>query len=65
MAIVREFTSRDGVHVIVRDDCYRDISEEEYRRRRDAVAEAILFVELRAAEARMRKEGNVRDIQGH
>lgn len=65
MAIVREFIARNGAHVIVRDDCYRDASEEELNRRRAEVAEAILFAELRAAEVRMRKEREARELQGH
>lgn len=64
MAIVKEFTARNGAHVIVRDDCYRDASPEELERRYEEIRRAIIFAETRAAEVRMRKEREARELQG-
>lgn len=45
MAIVMEFTHPNGCHVVVRDDCYRDLTGEEVARRRHEISRAILRVD--------------------
>ena len=57
MAIIREFTCKNGAHVIVRDDAYRDCSPEEIERRRAEVVRAMEFIALRNARAAMEREG--------
>ena len=64
MAIVMDFISRNGAHVIVRDDCYRDCTPEEIERRRAEVVRAMEFIALRnaqlTAEARRKETGGTR-----
>lgn len=57
MAIIREFICKNGAHVIVRDDAYRDCSPEEIERRRAEVVRAMEFIALRNARAAMESEG--------
>lgn len=61
MAIVMEFTHPNGCHVIVRDDCYRDLTREEVARRRHEISRAILRVDREIQMERARanaQEGN-------
>lgn len=55
VAIVREFIHPNGAHVIVRDDCYRDLSEEEIERRRDEVRRVMAMIEYRRQQEEKEK----------
>lgn len=44
VAIVREFTARNGVRVKIADDCYAHLSAEENRRRYDEACRRILEI---------------------
>lgn len=50
MAVVREMTCESGARVIVRDDCYRDASPEEIKRRRARIWEQMCKIAARAAQ---------------
>ena len=61
MAIVKEWTCSNGVHVRIDDACCRDLSPEELARRRRQISEAILRIDrnaqLRALAARNERAG--------
>ncbi len=44
MAIVRDYIHPNGARVIIHDDCYRDISEEELERRRAEVRRVMAMI---------------------
>ncbi len=44
MAIVRDYIHPNGARVIIDDDCYRDISEEELERRRAEVRRVMAMI---------------------
>ena len=47
MAIVKDYYSPEGCHIIVHDDCYRDITPEENQARFDRAAQIVLREEFR------------------
>lgn len=56
MAIVQDYYSPEGCHIIVHDDCYRDISPEENTARLDRASEIVLREEFRRFMESQRKE---------
>lgn len=44
MAIVKDYIHPNGARVIIHEDCYRDISEEELERRRAEVRRVMAMI---------------------
>lgn len=58
MAVVQDYYSPEGCHIIVHDDCYRDLTPEENRSRRRRAEQIVLRADYVRYLESMRKHEN-------